>query len=285
LELGINDLSEKWGVNCIGVLTLTIGGKKAPSMEDFSRRFNSLRTHVLKERFAQSIWVVERGGEKGRLHMHGVCVLAQDIRTNSNGTGPVDFRAFEREDYRTAGAYLRAEWAFWRKTAKRYGFGRTSMEPVKCPGQVVGRYFGKYVGKQVEHRIAQDKGARLVRYVGFAPGDRVASSRFGWNNDNAIVWRAKVSTWARTMGLTEETIVDRCGPRWAYVFLDAILTTKLPDGYQWPSLEAYEASELLTASYECRVEFARREAAAVNPFPASRTYRLQPPTDYEKTPF
>lgn len=83
-----------------------------------SRRFHSLRTHVLNVRYKAFVKVIERT-KKGRIHYHLLIALNDDIRTG------FDFKAVENFDYRSANFALRSEWAFWRKTAKKYGFGRS----------------------------------------------------------------------------------------------------------------------------------------------------------------
>ncbi len=87
-------------------------------MREAARRFNSLNTHVIRARYRRAIGVWERQAS-GRLHLHLVVVLDADIRSG------FDFAAIAERDYRSANRSLRAEWAFWRVTAPKYGFGRT----------------------------------------------------------------------------------------------------------------------------------------------------------------
>jgi hypothetical protein len=75
-------------------------------------------------------------------------VLDADIRTG------LDFAAVAMRDYRTAPAALKSEWAFWRETAPRYGFGRTELLPIKSTAEGFSKYVGKYIAKQAIHRLA-----------------------------------------------------------------------------------------------------------------------------------
>src|SRR5690606_33058961 len=149
--------------------------------------FNSLATNVLKKRYAAYVRVLERQ-KSGRIHYHLLVVLPDDIRTGA------DFAAFAQGDYRTANKHLRREWAFWRKTAPLYRFGRTELLPVRSDGDTLGQYVGKYIGKHIGQREERDKGARLVSYSGDA---RMATSKFARVGKYPNEWRAKVLTFSR----------------------------------------------------------------------------------------
>ena len=88
--------------------------------KEAQRRFNSLATHVLRTRYLEYIRVWERT-KKGRIHYHLLVVLANDIRTGFN------FLEAEFGIYKDVPKAIRSEWAFWRTTAKEYGFGRTEL--------------------------------------------------------------------------------------------------------------------------------------------------------------
>ena len=95
--------------------------------------------------------------------------LDSDIRTG------FDFFAVRDQDYSSANKAIRAEWAFWRKTAPKYRFGRTELMPVRSNSEGIGRYVGKYISKGIESRTEQFKGTRLVEYSRKA---KIASTRF-----------------------------------------------------------------------------------------------------------
>lgn len=214
----------QFGLEHVGFLTLTFPDD-VKSPKEAQRRFNSLRTHVLAERYRAHIRVLERH-KSGRIHYHLLIAVASDIRSGA------DFDAFAVGDYRSASRALRDEWAFWRATAPVYGFGRTELLPIKSTAEGIGRYVGKYIGKHLGQRRPGDKGVRLVEY---SRGARMASTRFGWNTPGAAAWRRKVRLFASVMaeGMhSPEPVPFRSftavfGPRWAYHFRDFILS--LPD--------------------------------------------------------
>jgi len=201
----------------IGFLTLTFADHVTCAREA-SRRFNSLASNVLRPRYAHYIRVLERQ-KSGRIHYHLLVVLPDDIRTGA------DFDEFAAGVYKSANQRLRLEWAFWRKTAPLYRFGRTELMPVKSNSDALGQYVGKYIGKHVGARTEEDKGVRLVSYAGDA---RMATSKHTVLTSHPDQWRAKVATfcrivegwkhktnpWARIR--TMDDLAHELGPKWAY---------------------------------------------------------------------
>lgn len=184
LAWNVDYLCKKYGVERVGFLTLTFSDHVLDAREA-SRRFNSLATNVLKKRYAEYIRVLERQ-KNGRIHYHLLVVLDQDIRTG------FDFSAIAKRDYASASSRIRLEWAFWRKSAKGYGFGRTELLPIKSSSEGMAQYVGKYIGKHFNAREEADKGVRLVSY---SQGARMASSRFTRvGTKQSTEWRAKLYT-------------------------------------------------------------------------------------------
>lgn len=215
LTFEIQDLAKKYGIETLGFLTLTFADQVL-LMKEASRRFNSLNTHVIRHRYERGIVVWERQ-KSGRPHAHLLVACGQDIRTGA------DFAAFERRDYRSANPVLRAEWAFWRKTAPAYRFGRTELLPVKSSAEGISKYVGKYVGKYVARREERDKGHRLARFLGYGPGDRKASCQFMWNSPGSRLWRHRLASFALSIGAKDiDGIRKLFGPRWAFHFRKAI---------------------------------------------------------------
>jgi len=209
-------------VERLGFFTLTFRAN-ITSRKEAERRFNSLRTGVLLGRYAEFVKVKERQA-RGAWHFHLIVVLAEDIRTG------VDFTALEAGDYRTAGRYLRGEWAFWRRTARDYGFGRTELLPVKSTEEGIARYVGKYLEKHMNNRIEEDRGARLVSY---SKGTRAGSTRFSWAGPKGTLWRAKYRQFAERLGFDDEGAFrdwayQEYGPRWAYRLAECIAAEVLP---------------------------------------------------------
>jgi hypothetical protein len=223
LSWNVKDLADRYGIHRLGFLTLTHADHVLDPKES-NRRFNSLATHVLTKRYQAHLRVMERQ-KSGRIHHHLIVVLGSDIRSGAN------FQEFAQREYRSASRALRAEWAFWRKTAKPYGFGRTELLPVKSTGEAIAAYVGKYISKHIESREPRDKGVRLVSYSGLA---RYATTRFQWASPGMKQWRKKAALAARILAYgkgishpTEDTLRRLYGPRWAFKLREFILS--LPD--------------------------------------------------------
>lgn len=220
LSWNVAHLCQKFGVERVGFLTLTFADH-VTDVRESSRRFNSLASHVLRERYGHFIRVLERQ-KSGRIHYHLLVVLRDDIRTGA------DFDAFAEKNYKSANNHLRREWAYWRKTACFYGFGRTELMPIRSDAAAMGQYVGKYIGKHIGQREDRDKGARLVSYSGDA---RMATSKHSVHTNRPDQWRAKVLTFSRLVASWKPHARIRCmedlsfhlGPRWAYQWRDFIM--------------------------------------------------------------
>lgn len=210
----------RWGIERCGFLTLTFADHVTAKREA-ARRFNSLLTHVLRQRYAQGIVMWERM-KSGRWHVHVLVVLGQDIRTG------IDWAEIKAGVYRSAGAALRAEWAFWRVTARRYRFGRTELLPIRTTGQAVAGYISKYLAKHIDHRLAEDRGARVLAFWGYSKRDpetgetlrgvrRRASTVMAWSGEKSRQWRAQVADFAAALRVSDFTKLSTiAGPRWAW---------------------------------------------------------------------
>lgn len=265
-------LATEFGIERLGFLTLTFGDH-VTDIGEARRRFHSLCTHVIKVRYRRAIVSVERM-KSGRVHFHLVVAGDADIRTGC------DFEAVGRGDYRSANAALRAEWAFWRKLwrGRKYGFGRNEILPVRSTAEAVAKYVGKYISKHIGQRRKEDKGARLVSFVGYGPGDRSAGTRFSWaglKTGGAWLWRQKLGAYCRRVGVEDTDGLRKLfGHRWAYFLRDSIMLEPLPEGTKAPSyLVACKArvaeDKALVARVNC--ELWRRD----NSSSFNRTYLLR----------
>ncbi len=180
IKSNVHSMIERYGLNLVGFLTLTFADD-VQCHKEACKRFNSLATNVLNVRYVQWIRVSERQ-KSGRWHFHLVVVCKQDIRRG------VDFAAIAKRDYKSASPALRSEWAFWRSNAKKYGFGRSELLPVKKTGEALASYIAKYVSKGFAYRRRDDKGARLVSY---SKGSRVCGSRFSFVGGKVKEWRLR----------------------------------------------------------------------------------------------
>jgi hypothetical protein len=245
----IIELAREFGLERLGFLTLTFADH-VTDIREAQKRFHSIRTNVIAKRYERAIGVWERH-QSGRIHFHLVVVMKSDIRTG------VDFAAFDRKDYRTAKPALRAEWNFWLANADKYHFGRHELKPIKSNAEGIARYVGKYISKHITQRLPQDRGARVVRFIGFKPGMRKASLKFSWATANGWLWRRKTAQFAQRFGITNlEQMRRHFGPRWAYHLQDTICSERLKDTV-YPCRTAYErgacqSDRMLVAQVQAR---------------------------------
>jgi hypothetical protein len=246
----IECMVKEFGIERIGFFTLTFKDH-VTDLREAQKRFRSLRAHVIVKRYQRAIGVWERHAS-GRIHFHLVVALDKDIQTGA------DFNAFKRQNYRSANSALRAEWAFWRQTCPRYRFGRHELMPIKSNAQGIARYVGKYISKHITQRREDDKGARVVRFIGFKPGMRRTCGRFSWNNDNAWLWRQKLAVFAGRCGVSDLwQMKKRFGSRWAYHLQGQIMAEEL-NGVTYPSFSAAERDWILCIRRRIAMDRAER---------------------------
>jgi hypothetical protein len=211
LERNVEAFLEKTGIERAGFLTLTFA-EHIVDRKEAQKRWHSLRTHVLKRRYLRILRVFERQ-KSGRIHFHVLVALAGDIRSGFL------FDDAARGVYRSANAALRAEWAFWRKTAPRFGFGRTELLPIKNAA-AMGKYVGKYIGKHLDVRLPEDKGVRLVQC---SAGWKAASSCFAFNSPGGWCYRSKLRQFAIKRGcISMRQLREMFGRSWAHQFREVI---------------------------------------------------------------
>lgn len=224
-------------LNCTGFATLTVGdyhcathGKQIPEVQNLcpqcrekmkfvqifdaaeaSRRFNNLNRKFLPTLFEKAVAVTERHANKAiHFHLVGILLGRPDIRTG------LDFDAVGKRDYRSASDELRAIWETMRDVLPRYGFGRSELLPIKKTGEAVAAYVAKYVEKNIYNRLKEDKGKKLVRYLGFKK-TQLKPNEFGWGSKRATAWRCKAREVAALVGIEEpEQAKEVLGPRWAF---------------------------------------------------------------------
>ena len=250
-------MARTFGLGRVGFLTLTLGdvdvGGRFRNLRDrkeAQRRFHSLLTNEITRRYVCGVTITERH-RNGGIHFHLVVVCRDDIR------GQIDFAAcfppkgldgkpVRRPDYCTANDAIHREWRYWQRTAKRYGFGRHQLQPMRENGEALGRYLGAYLRKDWEHRQPEDKGARCIRYFGhwsiepLQEAERRKSppcnSRISWNNDSGWLWRHKLAAFAKERGIKDlDQLKKVFGPRWAYHLQRVILLANLGPEVVYPS--------------------------------------------------
>lgn len=230
LTLNIAAMIARHGLGRVAFFTLTFA-EHVLAPKEAQRRLHNLARRVLSGRYVEYVRVFERQ-QSGRIHYHLLVVLPPGVDIRSG----VDFEAFGRGDYRSAGPALRAEWAFWRQTARLYGFGRTELLPIRSTAEGVAKYAGKYIAKHVGARQEQDKGVRLVSY---SSGTNRGSCKFGWVSPGSWLWRHKLAVVAGELGFKgPEDFSKAFGAKWAYVLAGAILSVNLsaqPGGVTYPT--------------------------------------------------
>ena len=168
LQTNISAMINKHGLNKIGFLTLTFADN-VQCHKEATKRFNSLATNVLKNKYLSWIRISERQ-QSGRWHFHLIVACHHDIRRG------LRFDELKNRDYSSANSFLRGEWRYWRSIAKKYNFGRTELLPVRTDSQRLAAYLAKYLNKSI--RTSADKGARLVSYSSKVL--RVCTQSFSW---------------------------------------------------------------------------------------------------------
>lgn len=241
LKFNVTRLSELYGIERLGFFTLTFPNPVFDAKEA-SRRFNSLNSNVLSKRYAETIVALERH-RSGGIHFHCVLVMPCDIRTG------VDFGKLQELCDRGSrvkhsewveagvGENLFSEWAFWRKTAKRYGFGRTELLPIKSNAEAIATYVGGYIAKHIDQREKRDKGVRLVRYSRQAAR---ATARFAWKSPGSDNFRRKLRWLCEGIGCTPKNyravFREHFGEKWFWRILGPLFQVR----FNWyPTLEHF----------------------------------------------
>jgi hypothetical protein len=205
------------GLGCAAFLTLTVGDESPEGFRqvwdaaEASRRIHNLNRRVMKFLFRKSIVVTERH-KSGAIHFHIVGVLRSgvDIRTG------FDFSAVKKGDYSSACPELKKLWEMLRETLPNYGFGRAELTPIEKTGEAVAMYVSKYIEKNLFNRLPEDKGKKLVRYLGFEKR-HLKPNEFSWATPRAAKWRLNAESLAALAGVRDRSEVAECfGPRWAY---------------------------------------------------------------------
>jgi hypothetical protein len=231
LRENVGLLVVRYGLSNVGFMTLTFS-KNISDMREAQRRFNSLASHVLTNRYLAWICVVQRH-MTGRVHFHLIVAIGRDIRAGIN------FAEVKCKNYSSANVALRGEWTFWRGMARRYGFGRVELLPIKSTAQAVAKYVSEYIEKHIGNRETADKGARLVRY---SRGTNHFSSRFSWNTPNAKLWRRKLQLFAERFGFTSENYSEgfrqQFGDRWLFHLNPLVQSIELSQELRGNTLEA-----------------------------------------------
>lgn len=248
LRMNAERMIKEDGLECCGFLTLTVGDQnggrfvQVKDSAEASKRVNNLNRRVLKDLFERAIIVTERH-KSGAVHFHVLGTLRgkPDIRTG------FDFDQVKQRDYRAVPAALRDIWAMLRERLPEYGFGRAELTPIRKTGESVASYVSKYIEKNVYARLPEDKGKKLVRYIGWDK-KHLKPNEFGWAGPKAVAWRAKTRATAALANITEpEQAAEALGPRWAFtlsnLWMAASTDNILPKmDWDWATRETVRAN-------------------------------------------
>jgi len=234
LEQNVFKFVQTYGLSNVGFLTLTFPDNVVDNKEA-QKRYRSLETNFLCKLFGERLTVKERQ-KRGAWHYHILLDCKTDIRTG------FDFDAIERRDYKSASKDLRVFWSKLRVGLKKYGFGIHELHPIKSNDAAIAKYVGKYLSKHVGVRDERDKNVRLFSC---SAGFGKSVTKMAWNNEGSKVWRMKLARLADILGLTEDEMPVKFGPKWNYDLKGLIW-----DIYQYSPLEVPSLAFLFTQHYQ-----------------------------------
>lgn len=267
LEYNVARMVREAGIERCGFLTLTVGDETPNGFRqvweaaEASRRIHSLMSGLLADLFPRAVVVTERH-KSGAIHFHLIVETRHDIRSG------FDFEAFKAgEGYASsASEHLRALWGVLRERLPSYGFGRSELAPIYSNGEAISRYVSKYVEKNLFNRLPEDKGKKLVRYMGWDRSHLTANA-FSWANERARAWRNKARDLA-ALALVDcrKKVAGAFGPRWSFRLtriMHAIDDRPLP-AFEWSYPERETARALVCREARRRwLSRAETENAAV----------------------
>lgn len=232
LAANVSHFVETYGVENVGFLTITFGGKL--DWKEAQRRFHNYARRVLSKWFGDYIRVLEFQ-RNGNPHYHLVVACPGDIATGFNWThyeAVRDWYGNGRKGRRPRGNLGRTELltrihAELLQTAMAYRIGRMELVPIRTCAEAIGRYVGGYLQKGLAGKKPEHKRARSVCYSrGF---QRAYNGRFSWVEGKSREWRAKVAAWAQKHGCTDLIeVLGLFGPKWAYHHRESIEKTEIP---------------------------------------------------------
>ena len=241
LIMAIEWMVQKYGLNNVGVLTLTFGvpgsgrgsqatqelRELAKDLEFVQQRWHSLNTNIISKRYRDWILVLEP--HKDRVwHIHVVVALKVDIRT---GTDVETLTNYKLPYWMRRGKHLRnealaAEWRALREICCRYRFGRVELLPIKKTGEALARYLAGYLSKSFK-LIAPGKKHRLVRFSRGVSGHN--SMKFSPLTLGNLIYRTRLKMAAEMMHFQDYgDFADYFGPRWNYYIGDIIAAIPVP---------------------------------------------------------
>jgi hypothetical protein len=242
-------LAQKYGVERVGMLTLTIR-ENVTDGKEFSRRFKSISTNVFNRLFHDWVRVFERQ-KRGAWHVHVVVATKDDIRTGTDVVALNDLLKKKRDRRISKSAYyagiqrlasvnLRTIWKVFRtlcavgdsrrkgkRKLRRYQFDAAHMLPIISSAHALATYVSKYISKGFQNRRKEDKGLRLMGCSKRV--SKVCSERFSWAEGAGRVWRGKLADLAAMLDFkSPDDFAKALGCRWAYHIRQVVDLMVLP---------------------------------------------------------
>jgi hypothetical protein len=232
---------EKFGVNHVGVLTITTSTECWSSVA-FQKKWHSFRSNIVVRLFATGMWVRERQPRTGNWHCHAIVNFGHDIRTS------FPFDQVEHRFYANVDPALRAIWKQLRQKAEVYGFGRTELLPIRQNAAGCSRYLTKYLSKSfvTEKAFGEEKG----RLFGVWGKVRFVHSGFDWVANR--IMRKRKAWLAATADLNDiVAFTGLYGPRWWLMIGDALMKVIMPvEYYQIQRNGSYEWDDIGWFAYQ-----------------------------------
>lgn len=259
LIVAIEWMVKKYGLNQVGLLTLTFGvpgsgrgsqatqelRELAKDLDFVQNRWHSLNSNIINKRYADWICIPEPHRD-GVWHLHVVAATKMDIRT---GTDVETLTNYKLPYWMRRGKHLRnealaTEWQALRQIACKYRFGRIELLPIKKTGEALARYLAGYLSKAyrlippqkrcrteseeaVGEKKPQPKRHRLIR---FSRGiSRLFSIRFSVRSLGNLIYRTRLKMAASMLHFDNYSdFADYFGPRWNYYLGDLIAAIPIP---------------------------------------------------------
>ena len=260
LIMAIEWMVNRYGLNYVGVLTLTFGvpgsgrgsqatrelRELAKELDFVQKRWHSLNSNIISKRYRDWILVLE-AHKDGVWHIHVVVALDFDIRT---GTDIETLTNYKLPYWMRRGKHLRnealgAEWHFLREICCRYRFGRVELLPIKKTGAALAHYLANYLTKSFR-LIPPGQKSRLVRL------SRGVSSRitmkFSPVTLGNLIYRTRLKIAASMLHFQDYgDFADYFGPRWNYYIGDNIADIPVPTEFKEGWFEMGLAADILNS--------------------------------------
>jgi hypothetical protein len=258
LEMAIEWMLNKYGINHVGLLTLSFGvpgsgrgsqetrelREQAKDFDFVQNRWASFRSNVIAERYEDWICILEPHKD-GVWHIHVVVATKDDIRTGTDVETLSNYRLpyWTRRGKHLRNEALAAEWRALRETACKYRFGRVELLPIKKTKEAFARYLGKYLTKAF-NLIPAGRKNRLVRYsrgIG-----KHFSMRFSINGLGNLIYRTRLKMAASFLNFKDYSFfAEFFGSRWNYYLREIIASIPIPLVFGKGNFETGVAAKLL----------------------------------------